>query len=42
MQMLNSMQPGVMFVGERFESSESMKLARSLVLDMFRGQPVSF
>uniref|UniRef100_A0A7S3QW93 Ribosome production factor 2 homolog n=1 Tax=Dunaliella tertiolecta TaxID=3047 RepID=A0A7S3QW93_DUNTE len=33
--------PCVMFVGERFESSESMKLARSLILDLFRGQPVS-
>jgi Brix domain len=34
-------QPAVLFVGERFESDADFKLARSLLLDMFRGQQVS-
>jgi ribosome production factor 2 len=34
-------QPCILFVGERFESQENMKMARSLLLDIFRGQPVS-
>lgn len=30
-----------MFVGEKFESTPALKLARLLVLDLFRGEPVS-
>ncbi|KAF8067235.1 choline monooxygenase [Scenedesmus sp. PABB004] len=32
--------PAVLFVGERFESEPDFKLAKSMLLDMFRGQQV--
>jgi ribosome production factor 2 len=33
-------QPCVIFVGEKFESVPALALAKSLLLDMFRGEPV--
>jgi hypothetical protein len=34
------LQPAILFVGERFESDQDFKLAKSMLLDMFRGQQV--
>lgn len=34
------MQPAILFVGERFDSDPDFKLAKSMLLDMFRGQQV--
>jgi hypothetical protein len=33
-------QPAMLFVGDRFESDADFKLARSMLLDMFRGKQV--
>lgn len=33
-------QPCIIFVGEKFESVPALKLARSLLLDMFRGEQI--
>jgi hypothetical protein len=35
------LQPAILFVGERFDSDQDFKLAKSMLLDMFRGQQVS-
>jgi ribosome production factor 2 len=35
-----ALQPCILFVGEKFESVPALKMARSLVLDMFRGEQV--
>jgi hypothetical protein len=34
------LQPAILFVGERFDSDQDFKLAKSMLLDMFRGQQV--
>jgi hypothetical protein len=34
------LQPAILFVGERFDSEPDFKLAKSMLLDMFRGQQV--
>jgi hypothetical protein len=34
------LQPCILFVGEKFESAPALKLARSLLLDIFRGEQV--
>jgi hypothetical protein len=33
-------QPAVLFVGDRFENDADFKLAKSMLLDMFRGKQV--
>lgn len=34
------LQPAVMFVGEKFDTEQDFKQAKSMLLDMFRGQQV--
>jgi hypothetical protein len=34
-------QPAILFVGDRFESEPDFKLAKSMLLDIFRGKQVS-
>ncbi len=38
---LRSPQPCMLFVGEKFESVPALRLARSLLLDIFKGEPVT-
>lgn len=35
-----ALQPAIMFVGEKFDSDQDFKQAKSLLLDTFRGQQV--
>lgn len=35
-------QPAVLFVGDRFESEPDFKLAKSMLLDIFRGKQVIY
>lgn len=34
------LQPAIMFVGEKFDTEQDFKQAKSMLLDMFRGQQV--
>lgn len=38
--LLLRLQPAILFVGDRFESDADFKLAKSMLLDMFRGKQV--